>query len=161
MHFDRRFRWLILALVLIFASACDIAKLLSPTGDLTPAEVEQKTFRLVNEHRAGKGLPPLVWEECIAAECRAHSRDMADGSTAFGHTGFADRVNRIYAAIPGRLAGENVAYHSSAAGAVDVWLKSPEHLKLIENDFDLSAVGVSFTKDGSLIYFTQIFIKPR
>ena len=127
------------------------------------SDVEKQTFKLINAYRDRDGLPPLRWNDGIAAIARAHSRDMATGDVDFGHGGFDDRVDKLKSLIAGfEGAGENVLFTTEldeAAGrAVQMWLHSPHHLRNIRGDYNFSGIGVWRGKDGAL-YFTQLFLK--
>lgn len=139
-------------------------------GDDNPASpeflsIEQRAFDLINQYRAEKGLSKLEWSDAIAEECRQHSKNMADGTVAFGHIGFEDRVKRINAKIPWIKSGENVAYNfnypDQALKAYEDWLNSKPHRDNIETaGFNTSAMGVAKSSDGKY-YFTQIFIQKK
>jgi uncharacterized protein YkwD len=126
-------------------------------------QVERETFKLINAYRDQDGLPPLRWNDDIAAIARRHSRDMATGDSDFGHDGFGDRVDQMKQLLAGfEGAGENVLYTSELDGvarrAVQMWLHSPHHLRNIRGDYNFSGIGVWAGKDGAL-YFTQLFLK--
>ena len=123
----------------------------------TPSDsVEDEVHRLVNEHRTGMGLSALEWSETIAIECRLHSQEMAN-TNSLNHDGFSERINKIGETISWSWAGENVAYNYSAGAVVIAWLNSPGHKSNIESNSNLTGVGVAY--NGSIIYFTQIFIR--
>ncbi len=126
------------------------------------ADIENKVFELVNEHRTGEGLATLGWSELIAEQCRIHSQDMAEGTVDFGHDGFSERIDNIRQEIDVVSAGENVAYNMGysdpAQQAVDAWLSSSGHRQNIEGDYTLTGVGVA-KSEGYAYYFTQIFVK--
>ena len=127
------------------------------------SKLELETFSLVNHYREANELPPLQWDSVIAKVARGHSRDMAVGGVDFGHDGFSQRVAQLQTALPGlRGAGENVLRTDNpdqvARVAVEVWLKSPHHLKNIRGDFNYSGMGIWVDEKG-MIYFTQIFVK--
>lgn len=120
----------------------------------------QEINRLVNQHRASKGMKPLLMNSAITKEAEKHSRNMASGKVAFGHDGFDGRANRLMSAIKnGNSAGENVEYtEGNAAHVVENWLNSPVHKKNIEGDFNLTGIGMARGANGQ-VYYTQIFIK--
>ena len=125
--------------------------------------LEHQTFDLINQYRAGEGLPPLVWNAAIANMARQHSRDMATGAVAFGHGGFNDRMTALRGLFPGmRGGGENVFYTDDrpevAHFAVQGWLHSPPHLHNIRGDFQSSGLGLWRRADGAY-FFTQIFVR--
>ena len=128
------------------------------TNESNPSNsIEQEVHLLINEHRVSIGLAELEWNETIAEQCRNHSIEMANAHT-INHDGFNERINNIRETIPWSWAGENVAYHFSAQGAVTAWLNSPGHKSNIESNSNLTGVGVAFDED-SVMYFTQIFIR--
>jgi uncharacterized protein YkwD len=147
---------LIFLTALIFLISCEEDSV-SPNKKNPSNSIEKEVHQLINAHRTGIGLAPLEWNETIATECRTHSQEMANAHT-INHDGFYDRVNKIKETIPWSWAGENVAYHYSAQGAVTAWLNSPGHKSNIESNSNLTGVGVAFDED-SVMYFTQIFIK--
>ncbi|MBC7552780.1 MAG: CAP domain-containing protein [Taibaiella sp.] len=116
----------------------------------------------MNKHRAGKGLPPLVMNEAIAAEAQKHSRNMASGKVPFGHDGFEGRSDRLLNGIKGANASaENVASSPyDAERVVKMWLESPRHLKNIEGSYNLTGIGIAKGTDGNLLY-TQLFINSK
>ncbi len=115
---------------------------------------------LVNKYRVSQHLKPLKDNAIIAKEAEIHSKNMANGSVAFSHDGFDNRVDRIRNKVKDAYEfAENVAYGpKTAQKVVDNWLASPGHKKNIEGDFNLSGIGVAQNNSGR-IYFTQIFAK--
>jgi len=148
----------------VFLIACCILVISCGNGSVESeyADIENRVFELVNEHRTSEGLATLGWSELIAEQCRIHSEDMAEGTVDFGHDGFNDRVENIRQEIDVVRAGENVAYNMGyidpAQQAVDAWLLSSGHRQNIEGDYVLTGVGVA-KSEGDAYYFTQIFIQ--
>ena len=122
--------------------------------------MEDQVLVLVNEHRATLGLTALEDNSVVKNQARIHSRNMADGSVSFGHNGFEARVEVITGSVEGvQGAGENVALGpTTAAEAVETWLKSDGHRANIEGDYTLSGIGI-VEDDASNLLFTHIFIK--
>ena len=116
-------------------------------------------LKLVNDHRAGKGLGPLKMNDIISQAAEKHSGNMASGKIPFGHDGFDERMARVTKQLkPANAWAENVAYGShDAKEIVDMWLHSPGHKKNIEGDYNLSGIGIAKGTDGNY-YYTQIFI---
>jgi len=165
---------LALALVAVLASSCSKGSgspsepssgSSTPTTS-TPAEatLEQQAYAKINDYRASKGMATLTWNDVIAEQARQHSKNMADGSVAFGHDGFSTRSGVIAQAIPWTSAAENVAMTSTtsdpATAVVNDWLNSAGHKTNIEGNYNLTGMGVARAANGS-VYFTQIFIKSR
>lgn len=155
-------RWLAMSVLggLLFLSLPSCVNLFDSGERLSNPELEIKIFTLVNNYRLSTGRTALVWNDAMADEERAHSQAIANGQVPVGHQGFEDRIVRIRKIIPWSLIGENVASAGSAQGAVDAWLKSPDHQAIIEGDFDFTGVGVAKDPDGPLYYFSQMFLKP-
>jgi uncharacterized protein YkwD len=128
-------------------------------------DLEHQAFDLINQYRAGEGLPALVWNSAVADMARRHSRDMATGVVAFGHAGFKDRMAMLRGMFAGMTSGgENVFYTDAVPNvaqlAVQSWLHSPPHLHNIRGDFQYSGLGLWRRADGAY-FFTQIFVRAR
>ena len=103
----------------------------------------------------------MLWNDAIAEQARQHSKNMAAGTTPFGHDGLTDRLAAIGRTTPWSAGAENVAATSIDAFApnvVDLWLASPPHLANIEGDFNQTGVGAA---KGASLFCTQIFIKSK
>jgi len=122
------------------------------------SDMANDVLKYVNDHRRKKGLSPLVMNNVMSAEALKHSQNMASHRTAFGHSGFDGRSNRISSAISGiSEVGENVSMGStSAKEVVDNWLRSAEHRENIEGHYKITGIGIAADKKG-ILYFTQIF----
>jgi len=128
------------------------------------AGMEEQTLQLINQHRSGIGKDALQFQDDIIKVARQHSQNMADGSVKLGHDGFTDRVSMIKSKITVLNAGENVAYNSGfqdpAATAVDGWLKSQAHKDNIQEEYNLTGIGIARSSGGAY-YFTQIFVESH
>jgi uncharacterized protein YkwD len=124
---------------------------------------EAEAHRLVNQHRTGRGLPPLAHDERIAEIARAHSRQMASGMRGFGHDGFEARAAELRSFLTIGSLAENVALDSReppAAPVVGGWIGSPGHRGNMEGAFTTTGIGAARAVDGTY-YFTQIFVGVR
>merc|ERR1711933_349455 len=94
-------------------------------------QIGKTALLLTNEFRKQNGLAPCTWHQSLCDIGRVHSKNMSDGSVAFGHSGFDERVKQY----PFRVmaAAENVAMSQGLADvakvAVDGWIDSPGHRK--------------------------------
>lgn len=115
---------------------------------------------LINEHRAGMGLKPLVINEVIIKAAESHSHNMAVKKIPFGHQGFDSRMDKLSTQLkPTNSFAENVAYGpTTAKEAVELWLTSSGHRENIEGNYNLTGIGIAKSKNGDL-YYTEIFIR--
>jgi len=131
-------------------------------------DLEKMVVSLINQKRAEKGLPPLVWSDDVAKIARLHSENMVKFNF-FSHMGMDGKM------VDGRAdslgitkwtaMGENIAYNRGFRNpietAVEKWLLSPTHRDNLLNDgWKETAVGIAVTDDGTY-FFTQVFIKRR
>jgi uncharacterized protein YkwD len=158
----RKWAFLLVTLFTVMqAAACSRA--VTGTRDTTTGvsgNMEEQILYYTNKFRQSKGLAPLQLDESISQQARRHSKDMANGSTGFGHDGFEERVSVISKKM-GTVgaAAENVAYGSlDAQGVVNGWIKSPGHRKNMLGNYNLIGIGTAKGKDR-ITYFTQVFIK--
>ena len=123
--------------------------------------IEVEVHDLVNAYRADNGLPALELDGTIGETARTHSKDMLNGSVAFGHDGFDGRADSIDLVLDVSTAAENVAYSSGfddpAQIVVQGWIDSPGHEENMVGDFALTGVGAA-ERDGEY-YFTQLFVQ--
>jgi uncharacterized protein YkwD len=111
--------------------------------------------------------PPVHWNPQLGQAALAHSRDMAarryfshrakDGSQA------GERAAR--AGYAWQRVGENIAFGQSTPDeAVAGWLDSPGHCANIMNPGFTemgAAYGVAAEKRSGIVYWTQVFARPR
>lgn len=137
------------------------SKFVPSSVEMQASPVEAQAFEAINAHRTSKGLSPLVWNDSVAEQAKIHSQNMANGTTAFGHDGFATRINILKETITITEAGENVAYNSHqnpVQKAVEGWLASPGHKANIENaTYNQTGIGIVQDANGKY-YLTQKFI---
>lgn len=149
---------LVALLAVIQVSACSRATHAADSSNAR-AGMDEQILYYTNKFRASKGLKPLVLDATISQQARRHSKDMANGSTGFGHEGFEERVANVSKKM-GRVASaaENVAYGTlDAEAVVNGWIKSPGHRKNMLGDYTL--IGIGTADKGRITFFTQVFIK--
>jgi uncharacterized protein YkwD len=135
-----------LLLLALAVSAVGLAAGAGPAGATAqrPAgamgALEQDVLANVNLLRRQHGLGSLRFSAKLAAAARLHSGEMAQRGY-FSHdsangTSFDKRISRFYSVGGKRYwsVGENLLWSSpdvSASGALDMWLNSPEHRKIL------------------------------
>lgn len=129
-------------------------------------------YRLVNRDRAanrgpmGQSLPPLRWNDQLAAVARAHSRDMV-ARRYFGHIGPDGRSPglRLKAAgLAWQAVGENIAMEASVKSAESAFMNEPagsqnHRSNILSPKFTELGVGIAAGPNGQL-YITQDFMNP-
>lgn len=121
-------------------------------------EMESQILKLINEHRQSIGLSELKSNEDIHSEALKHSINMAKARIPFSHDGFDERYDRLMKRVGGSSMAENVAQgQTTAQEAIDSWLSSEGHKQNIEDNYNLTGIGIARGADGDL-YFTQIFL---
>ena len=161
MRVPRLIRPLCFTLLLISLFSFRFPPATRSSADRPPfASMENDIFRLVNQYRHSKRLPPLQINHLESTVAEQHSRNMASGRTPFGHEGFKQRAAYLNKKMgPIRVMAENVASgQMSAREVVDGWLHSPGHRRNIEGDFRLTGIGLARGSRG-MIFFTQIFTR--
>lgn len=131
----------------------------------TIAEVEQRVFALLNREREAVGLPPLQWDDRVAAVSRAHSEDMRRTRTVahvLPSTGSAaDRVRT--AKIQTAVVLENVARAVGVGEAHYGLMNSPGHrANIMSRAVTHVGVGAVFGEETAgrrEIYVTQVFVR--
>lgn len=126
--------------------------------------LEQSVLLQINEHRATKGLPPLIVNEWLTYHAREHSKAMASGKVPFDKQGLSERQEIISQSGPYQkictLIAMNQGHPFPDRSAVNSWLNDPLNRGLpdIEGDYEFAGVGVATNIRGEF-YFTQIFLR--
>lgn len=118
-------------------------------------------FQLVNSHRASLGLRAVVASPELSGIAQVHSENMANGTVAFGHTGFSARCSEARSELGGgNWCAENVANGQSSPQAVFTsWMNSQGHRANIESSRATHS-GLGYKKSGSgKYYWTQLVLE--
>ena len=144
-----------------------VAPVAAQTREATPAgpPVERAVHDAVDEARRAEGLQPLNEDSDLARIARDHSCAMArqgffDHQSPGGET-MGDRIRKAgkrYASVAENIA--RIEARDPAARAVAGWLKSPGHRKNIMTP-GFTHTGVGACRAGRVVYFTQLFLRPR
>ncbi len=131
-------------------------------------EFQEAFLKQVNAYRTqgckcgGKtmpGVPPLRWNDQLAAAARRHARDMADNAH-FSHRGTdnstaAQRITKT--GYQWQAVAENIAWgYESVEAVVSGWIKSKGHCANIMSA-DYTEMGAA--RQGT--YWVQTFGKPK
>ncbi|MGE0548034.1 MAG: CAP domain-containing protein [Kofleriaceae bacterium] len=130
-----------------------------------PVDVERRLLALINRDRHAANLPPLVWDERVAAVARAHSEEMkrtklvAHISPTTGAA--ADRVRA--ANIKTAVVMENIVHALGVGEAHQGLMNSPGHrANILASLATHVGVGVVFGDEDSgrrELFVTQVFTR--
>lgn len=123
------------------------------------SKIELEILTDVNIHRTSIGLNTLERMNIISTVAKSHSDYMATTGIV-SHENFLRREEKLISYTSAKSVGENVGFgYNNAEDAVQAWLKSDGHRRVIENP-NYTHFGISTSKnDKGLNYFTHIFIK--
>jgi uncharacterized protein YkwD len=140
----------------------DLRAALTPDRDLCPhssdlpdpehtAEARAAVLCLVNQHRAERGLAPLVEHPALQAAAQGHAEDMGRREFyAHDNPDGADPHKRITSAgYRGRTTGENIHWgigiNATPARIVDGWMNSPGHrANILRSEFTHVGTGIAY-----------------
>jgi uncharacterized protein YkwD len=142
-----------------------------PTDDPGVIAFEAELLRLVNDHRAARGLAALVAGPKIADVARAHSRNMADlrffSHESPGGTSPGDRLGLVD--VGWDAVGENLAAgagFASPQAVFEAWLDSPTHRANLESS-QYTHAGAGYVHDPDppaefphVHYWTLLLLQP-
>lgn len=120
--------------------------------------IETEILDLVNNYRESKNLSKLQTLNIISSVATGHTDYMIQNKEV-SHANFNERAQNLITNAKAKSVSENVAFgYSSAQAAVNGWLSSDSHRKIIENP-DFTHFGISTAPDDQgKNYFTHIFI---
>lgn len=119
---------------------------------------EQTLFATTNRARVEQGLPPLRWDESLAAAARGHAAWIVqNGQLSHQYAGEADLASRAaQAGAHFQSVAENIAMGASLGQIQSEWMKSPPHRANIL-DPGLNAVGFGVLQRGGYLYAVADF----
>lgn len=121
------------------------------TDDPGTLTFESELLRLVNDHRASKGLPALIDSSALRAAARGHSRHMIE-HRFFAHAspeGLSPGDRLTLNGIAWTGVGENIAAgYATPQAAFDAWMASADHRGNIESA-QWTHAGVGYAIDPS------------
>jgi len=119
---------------------------------------EQTLFQSANRERTAQGLPPLKWNNALAAAARQHALRMAQQNTLShqfpGEPDLAGRVAQGGARFS--TIAENIAEGPDAESIHEQWMKSPPHRRNLL-DPQLDSVGISVAERNGTLFAVEVF----
>ena len=141
-----------------------IATLLLLAASALPAHAqtvaEQYLVQLANQHRAERGLAPLVWDAALASAAHTHALRVLRDPAAIEHqypgepdlTTRASQAGAHFSTVAENLAG-------SASNVVEIdrsWMASPTHRANILNP-SLTSIGIAILPSHGAFYAVEDF----
>lgn len=114
-------------------------------------DLARDVFDRVNDERAARGLPPLVWDDDLTRLARGWSERMI--AVAYEHSPASHRDQPRFVGT-----AENIAYGYRTSAEVHVgWMEPHGHrANILDPNLDTLAVGIVCRNDG-ILWATQIF----
>ncbi|MDY7105120.1 MAG: CAP domain-containing protein, partial [Actinomycetota bacterium] len=110
----------------------------------SPSAAEGQFLALVNQVRAGAGLPALRLDGTLQGAARSQAQRMA-GSGNLVHQNLAVLLG------PFRTVGENVGYGPNVSVIHNALVNSPGHFaNMVKGDFTSIGIGVSVDANGTM-----------
>ena len=127
-----------------------------------PAAEQRALFDAVNHERRAQGLPPLRWNDALADAAQKHAQEMARQNsvshTLPGEPSLAGRANKAGARFS--WISENIVQSTSASGAHEQFMKSPNHRANIL-DGDMDSVGIGIARSRGQLFVVEDFAKIK
>ena len=143
----------VLLLTLLLIPALHAAAPGAPSGS-----PESVLLAAANRDRAANGLPPLQWDNALAAAARKHVLRMVQANTLShqfpGEPALQDRAMQLGARFS--MIAENVAEGPTVMGLHTQWMNSPPHRANLL-DPQLNAVGMAVMQSGNILFAVQDF----
>jgi uncharacterized protein YkwD len=108
---------------------------------------------MVNQLRAGNGVPQLPRAYELDLKAQAQAQAMADAGTIFHSASLTAGVSAGW-----QLIGENVAMAGTIAQAEAALEASPPHRENLLNPY-FTEMGIGAVQRGNLVYVAQVFVQ--
>jgi uncharacterized protein YkwD len=123
---------------------------------------QRTLFAALNRERKEQGLPVLKWNEALAGAAQGHAEEMARHNlvshTLAGEPSLASRATKAGARFT--WISENVVQSSSAEGAHEQFIQSPNHRANIL-DSDMDSVGIGIAERHGQLFVVEDFAKIK
>lgn len=122
------------------------------------SSIEEEVMELVNEYRVSQGLNTVEFDNVAYTYAESHNQYMIEQGV-ISHDNFNKRSSKLTVEAKANFVSENVGKDFvTAQGVVNAWINSPTHKKVMEGDFNYTAISVKEDSNG-VLYFTQLFYK--
>lgn len=173
--FRSAFRSIVLVLLLILLTGCNLLLSQLPPQVTTPQDTIANMVALTNAARAiprtcgnrhYPAAPPLQWNDKLAKAAQRHSQDMATRNyfSHYSPEGQSPAARITAAGYAWSTYGENIsAGRSNYAATLTSWLQSEGHCKnIMRADLkDFAVAKASSSNARYSVYWTQVFATQR
>jgi uncharacterized protein YkwD len=146
----------------VLASLVCLVLLSAAWAQPASAGAERVLLDSVNHERRAQGLPALRWNEALADAAQRHAQEMARqdsvSHTLPGEPSLASRATKAGARFS--WISENIVQSTSAAGAHEQFMKSPNHRANIL-DVDMDSVGIGIAERHGQVFVVEDFAKIK
>ena len=126
--------------------------------EVTISTIEQEVIDVVNEYRVSVGLNEVAFSGVAYGYANAHNEYMISEGV-ISHDNFDKRASKLSEEANADFVSENLGMeYTNAADILEAWKNSPTHKKVMEGDFQYTAVSVTADANG-VLYFTQLFFQ--
>ncbi|MGA7291176.1 MAG: CAP domain-containing protein [Terriglobales bacterium] len=130
----------------------------SAYGETSVSQAQRELFSSVNEARRAQGLPPLRWNDSLAAAARRHAEVMAEHGSAQhwfeGEPSLSARVKQT--GLRFTWLSENVTQGPTPDFVHAQFMKSPAHRSNIL-DRDMDSIGIGVVEQGGQFFVAEDF----
>jgi len=122
----------------------------------------RRVFALTNQDRQEQGLPPLTWNQNLAAAAEGHAQWMLrEPSLSHQYPGEPDLMARAArAGVHFRAVAENIAIGPTPDSLDDQWMHSTPHRTNIL-DPRMNAIGIAVLRRGPNLYAVEDFAQTN
>jgi len=136
----------------------ELYKVVATTEEVEISKIEQDVIDVVNEYRVSVGLNAVKFNSVAYGYAIAHNEYMISKGT-ISHDNFDKRASDLSIEANADFVSENLGKDfTNAEDILEAWKNSPTHKKVMEGDFQYTAVSVTADKSG-ILYFTQLFFQ--
>ena len=132
------------------------------TNQSEAVRAEKQLFAAVNEARRNRGMPPLRWNDALAAAARRHATVMAKHGAAQhgfeGEPGLSARVKQTGAHFS--WLSENVTQGPGARSIHTQFMESSKHRANIL-DADMNSIGIGVVEHAGQLFAVEDFADVR
>lgn len=128
------------------------------SSETTISDIEQEVIDVVNKYRVSIGLNSLKFSSVAYGYANSHNNYMiSEGQIS--HDNFEIRSSKLSLDVNADYVSENLGMSfTNAEDILEAWKNSPTHKKVMEGNFEYTAVSVT-ADDKGVFYFTQLFFR--